>query len=154
MIRNWSFYDFDKNWDEFYRVWQTDEVQHVLEKEINFFCVTCPSFINVHSGLDDELKPRIWERGDPLWHLEDSNYHEDRIIRKVYKKMDDENIYNNYIKSMSHVFPGRRSDTEEFNYTIDDFFLKVFRNECAPQRHTIDSLFLTGGKKFYIFSVI
>lgn len=145
----WTFYNFDENWDEFYRVWQTDEVQHVLEKEMDFFCVTCPSFINVHSGLDDELKPpKIWKKRDPLWYLEDSDYHEDKIIRAVYKKLENENVYHNYIKTMKHIFPGKRMDSEEFSFALDDFFLKAFRKECSHQPHTIDSLALIGGRNF------
>ena len=55
MDGGWKYYDFDANWPEVYRLWQSEEVQDALEPNMQSWCET-------------ELNNRMsWNRGDSLW---------------------------------------------------------------------------------------
>lgn len=54
MNDGWKYYDFDKNIEEFFKVWSTDSVQSLLEVRMNQL-----------------YGQNVWSKGDSLWGFSD-----------------------------------------------------------------------------------
>ncbi len=59
-MREWKYYDFTNNWDDFYKVWTSEEVQDALEEQMENWC------LNEAYDISEGVKP-TWKRCDDLW---------------------------------------------------------------------------------------
>lgn len=73
---NWRYFDFDTHWPEFYKVWTSDPVQHVLEPSMIRWCDT-----NAYFDTDGN-KPK-WIPKSDLWRYSRTDYHHQRMLDKA-----------------------------------------------------------------------
>lgn len=91
------FYDFDKNWDEFYKVWTSDEVQDVLQVDMQNWCEHEAYFEHTESGL----KKPTWKRCDDLWRYSRTDYHCQRNLDKCNEYVQTSGCVEKYEAAMS-----------------------------------------------------
>jgi hypothetical protein len=143
----WTFYDFDKNWDEFYKVWKTDDVQNILKKDMDNWCINEASYTYMDDGT---LIESTWSKGKPLWHLSRTNYHYTHVCNVVEDRIKKERMVYHYKKSMEQVFPSKYIKMS-YGDLYEEFSSICFENiinECSPKPHTIESLILVMGKNY------
>ena len=143
----WTFYDFDKNWDAFYKVWKTDDVQTILKKDMDNWCIN-EAFYE-HKADGTMVKP-TWSKGEPLWHLSRTDYHATKISDIVSERIKNERMVYHYKKTMEQIFPKKYHKISNYDLHSEfsiNFFSKIYE-ECSPKPHTIDSLILFMGKNY------
>ena len=146
-MTEWTFYDFDKNWDAFYKVWETNEIQNILKKDMDNWCISQAYYKHLDDGT--MVKP-TWSKGKPLWNLSRTDYHHTHISNVVEDRIEKERMVYHYKKSMEQVLPSKyRKMSHDDLY--EEFCMICFKNifdECSPKPHTIESLILVMGKNY------
>ena len=140
-MTTWKYYDFDANLKEFYEIWQTDNIQEILKSDMDDWCQTQAYFVNGHE------RP-TWNKGEPLWHLSRTDYHDSKMMDRANDKVEKEQIYKTYKKRMEQI-TGRKFD--DVDVDDDDIFNRCFdeiMEGFKPKPHTIDSLILVHGKNY------
>ena len=148
MQRRWKFYDFDANWDDFYRVWTMPDVQNMLKKNMDYWCKH-----EAYVELDNNTP--TWNIGDPLWHLSRSDYWLEKISQKVENKMERENTVAVYKKRMEAIygFPIFTNDIADNDdpplyETIYKTCYDAIWEDFEPKKGTIDSLIMIMGNNY------
>jgi len=146
-MAEWTFYDFDKNWDAFYKVWKTDEVQTILKKDMDNWCIN-EAFYE-HKADGTMVKP-TWSKGEPLWHLSRTDYHDIQISKRADEHIEKDRMVYHYKKTMENIFQTKYTKMLEDDL-YEEFSLICYEKiyeECSPKLHTIDSLILFMGRNF------
>lgn len=143
----WTFYDFDKNWTTFYKIWQTDEIQEILKKDMDNWCIYEAFYKHQSDGT--MVKP-IWSKGEPLWHLSRTDYHATKIWNISNKRIENERMITNYEKRMIEICPSKytKMSKDEINIEFYDICSEKINDECSPKPHTLESLILVMGKNY------
>lgn len=142
--RQWSLFDFDTHFDEFWAAWNKDDVQSQLQDAMDSWCA-------------DTIEPigaveRTWRRGDPLWHLSSPCLWDDIIedaagmnIGKIFPP------YSLYKRTMeAQCLPA--GDEDSFGDMVlpavldSDEYAKL-KQEHEPKPGTLESLVMFGGRK-------
>ncbi|KAL0489355.1 elongation factor Ts [Acrasis kona] len=125
----WKYYDFEKNWDTFYNVWQSKKAQDILEKQMKVWC-------KEEAYYNNGEKP-VWKRGDDLWRYSRTDYHMTRIDERVEAEMEELGVVMNY-------------DDDNF----DEEKYKALENELydkhKPQKGTYEAQILVMGANYLI----
>lgn len=134
-MAGWATYDFDLHWAEFWHAWTTDDVQDVLEVVMAEWC--------------DEHAEGTWRRGDPLWHLSDSEYWYELIMHRAQDVMDSRypDPYASYVRTMS----AQRLPYSDEDGFFDSLYIPVFDDvyeDMKPKPATLESLVLVGGRNY------
>lgn len=139
-MTEWKFYDFDKNWDVFYKVWQTDEIQDILKKDMDNWCIY---------EYGTVVKP-TWSKGEPLWHLARTDYHDTQIWKRIEERIKNERMVYYYKRTMDNIFPSKykKMTLDQIKTEFYDICSEKIYEECSPKPHTIDSLVLVMGKNY------
>lgn len=119
------FYDFEKNWDEFYKVWISDEVQDVLEPDMQEWCEKEAYFEHTESGLQ---KP-TWKRCDDLWRYSRTDFHCQRNLDKCNEYVETSGCVEKYEQAMSRFgfkFSDKQCLHEAFWNVTGDHLYKMF----------------------------
>lgn len=124
----WRYYDFDTNWDEFWRVWNSDEVQDVLEHSMDAWCE------------NEAPIGSSWKRGDSLWRLSRTDYWDTCIRQAVEAKIEDDRMLESYRKMMR----AKGWPCAGLPMTL----WKSLYDELSPKHGTLASLILVGGKNY------
>lgn len=137
--QEWSYYNFDANWDKFYEVWKDPKTQNILEKDMKVWC-------KHEAYFDSDGKKPKWNKGSPLWNLSRTDYHSTKMLDKANEKNDREQIVETYRKQME-IKTGKKIDDDEFDEMCIELFEKL-EEEFEPKPGTIDSLILVMGKNY------
>ena len=103
--QEWKYYNFDDHWDEFLKVWKSENVQRKLDSEMHTWMKDYPTivykrrerlvertyvqtpgggkYLPSYTGYDPDTdkKSRMYNRGDPLWKFgnDDGDYWDEKI---------------------------------------------------------------------------
>ena len=138
-MANFQYYDFDIHWNEFYQIWQSDPVQEILKPDMDEWCQTQAYY------LSNGKRP-TWNKGEPLWHLSRTDYHDNKMMELANDKVEKEHIYATYKKRMEQI-TGKKFIHNDYDETFNRCFEEVMEG-FEPKRHTIDSLILVLGKNY------
>lgn len=119
------FYDFNKNWDEFYKVWTSDEVQDVLEVDMQNWCEEQAYFEHTESGL----KKPTWKRCDDLWRYSRTDFHFQRNLDNCNEYVETSGCVKKYEQAMSRFgikFSDETCAHEAFWNVAGDELAKMF----------------------------
>lgn len=119
------FYDFEKHWDEFYKVWISDEVQDVLECDMQEWCQEEAYYEHTESGLQ---KP-VWKRCDDLWRYSKTDHHSQRNLDKCNAYVESEGCVDKYEQAMSRFgirFSDKACACEAFWNVAGDHLTEMF----------------------------
>lgn len=136
--RAWRYFDFDSNWDRFLPVWQSDEVQTVLENDVNAW-----------SGASISA----WRRGMPLWELADWRW-EIRIEERVLRLEADlygssRSAFDSFKRTMRTTLNRNYRSEWEVREAYEEIVLGSLAKELAPKEGSIDSLYVDGAHDGY-----
>lgn len=160
MAQEWKYYDFDANWDEFLKVWKSEEVQEELDMTMKNWERDNPTY----TYTDDTPKLRIYERGDQPWEFGRTDY----WSCKISPDDDDETdiAARAFVKSLTNVHPGlifrdkpkpgrvmpeRDMDFELNYYTLSNVPNELYERQYkknAPKPDTLESMIMMMGKNF------
>ena len=110
----YKFYDFDKNWDAFYKVWTSDPVQDVLERHMNSWCLH-------EAYYDQNMQKPKWKRCDDLWTYSRTDFHCSRIMERVQEKIQKERCVQKYRDAQARFgikFSSEERLLEAFSYQV------------------------------------
>ena len=161
--QEWKYYNFDDHWDEFLKVWKSENVQRKLDSEMHTWMKDYPTivykrrerlvertYVQTPGGgkylpsyteynPDTDKKSRMYNRGDPLWKFgnDDGDYWDEKIHDD-----DDENFAmnrNSFVRSMANVHPGfivRGNKMRSTRQDLDEFFMDnpAHDEHCDMQR--------------------
>jgi len=102
----WQFYDFEKNWDVFYKVWNSDKVQNFINEDINNWCWG--------ETYHPDLLPK-WLQNEPKWYTQLTADYIPAICTIANKKIQNKQMVFHYKnkKKKDHTRP-------YIKITIDD----------------------------------
>jgi hypothetical protein len=83
-------------WDEFYKVWISDEVQDELAVHMENWC------LNEAYYVSDGIKP-TWNPRDDLWKYSRTDYHSQRMLDKANDYIDKNNSIKKFKISMANL---------------------------------------------------
>ena len=139
--QTWKYYDFDANWDEFYKIWMRDDVQQILKIDMDNWCKTEAYFVNNHE------RP-TWNIGEPLWNLSRTDYHESKIMDKANQYVEDNNMLNIYKKRMREILNVKFKNNEDAYEHFSNMCFENIMDMFKPKKGSIDSLILVMGKHY------
>ncbi len=137
---DWSYYDFEKNWDTFYPIWKSDKIQAILNISMKDW-VKNPIIRDL--GSDTQTIPWAWFPQSCLWKYSPNNYHDLKIRKKVdaiVDRMDLKKKYETAKQFLNENGPPIRS----FESTVYSSLYK----ECSPDPSTLESLVLINGENY------
>lgn len=128
----WSYFEFDKHWNQFLQEWHKPHIQDILFRDLMDFSIS--------SGL---MYP--WQRGEPVWYLTPSNHWDIIVDQKVNIKIQEENLKPKFINSFhnatGYLFKGKNDSSIKFHHIV----YHNIRNEFFPKPNSLESLVLIGG---------
>ena len=116
-MTTWQYYDFTNNWDYFYNIWISDEVQDVLEPHMDVWCKEEAYFIS------EGVKP-TWKRKDDLWTYGRTDYFATRIDEKADAYIEKYKIKSVFKKQMANV---------GIKYKTEDLLYEAFFETCYEE---------------------
>ena len=137
MDSQWKYYDFDANWPEVYRLWQSEKVQDALAPNIQSWCET-DAYYN-----SDGKKP-TWRRGDSLWQYSRTDYHWQRIMDRTNEHVHQHHLFKRFIEARARAGTPLPHDDE----LVGEAFQPVFdelEHDFEPKVGTLESMVLVMG---------
>lgn len=137
------FYDFEKNWDEFYKVWTSDEVQDVLEPDMQAWCEHEAYFEHTEDGM----KKPTWKRCDDLWRYSKTDFHAQRNLDKCNEYVQTSGCVEKYEQAMSRSgikFSDKVQAYEAFWNVAGDELYKMFQ----PKPGSLEANILFSGANY------
>ena len=95
-MTEWQYYDFTNNWEEFYKVWISEEVQDKLAEQMEYWCIHEAYYVS-------EGKKPTWKRYDDLWSYSRTDYHSTRMIDKANDYVHNNNLIQKFKVSMANA---------------------------------------------------
>lgn len=133
-MSRWVFFDFEKNWDVFYKAWQSDKVQDLLKKDLDNWCWT----------INNCNRKLLWLQKEPEWYFKliNSKPYLPPICDKVNDIIYKDQMVFHYRKTMIHKQPKKY-----LNMAIKDIrkefyilFFDCLYNKVADEPHTLGTL--------------
>ncbi len=138
---DYDYYDFQQNWEEFYAVWKTDEIQTLVEQEIEQFADIC------------SIEDRTWKKGEPLWNMDVTGWWDTEIAKRIKDIEDKENTHYNFTKSMQQRW-GRKLTTQEISQMYTQMCYSSIKDSVKPKPGTLESLYLPNAGRFLAYPLL
>ncbi|KAL0476549.1 hypothetical protein AKO1_006067 [Acrasis kona] len=129
----WMYYDFQTNWEIFYELWSTEEVQDILEKDMYIWCDREADFVRKNGRL---VKP-TWVRGDDLWNYSKTDFHDTRITARIKKHIEAKEEF------LCEVY----GDCEEEDFSIACIQLY---DQFEPQKGSLEAQIMIQGANYLV----
>ena len=139
MTHPWEYYDFKKHWGAFYKVWKTDAVQTVLQREMEKFC-----------SFPEDVYWKHWKKGDPIWELSEDNYWPDRITRMTREHIKANDLVGKYRRHYESLGKTYASEKGWYNAFSEEYFEDISK-QFTPKPGTIESLICTKAEQYISF---
>jgi hypothetical protein len=135
--RKWKFYDFDANWEEFIKIWNSDDVQDILERDMNNWCT-------------EELHSRqTYERGDPLWTFSKTDYWFTKLNDAAWEEVHKYNMIETFHKRMKQLYGKNYTDDKDLVFEhFDETWHNAIMEQYAPKPDTLESMIMIMGKNY------
>lgn len=130
-VEKWTYYDFDKNWSTVWKLWNTDEVQDVLEEQMGLWGVPY-----------NDVKP--WKRGDSLWKYSRTDYWANKIMCEANEYVEENRMVHQYAKTMRDL--GFKLSKEQVEEGFSQTCLPEIEEKFDPKHGTLESIILIMGK--------
>lgn len=90
----WKFFDFEGNWNRFWEIWQSDEIQEILRPDMQRWCDQEAYYDRLPNG---RLVKPTWKAKDDLWRYSKTDFHSQRILDKVNYHVESDNCIAKFI---------------------------------------------------------
>ena len=132
MDGEWKYYDFDANWPEVYRLWQSEEVQDALEPNMQSWCET-------------ELNNKVsWNRGDSLWRYTRTDYHYQRIMDRTSEHIRQHHLLRRFKATLARAGTPLPRDDDLVWHAFQPVFDEL-EHDFEPKVGTLESMVLVAG---------
>jgi hypothetical protein len=136
MDYEWAYFDFDKHWDKFHKVWCTDSVQQAL----------MPGVYEWSDG---------WKKGNPLWNLSNIDYWTLKAHNRMMAYVDAVHggwnaCICNYGRAIANGCRKTYKNKEVTQDAFCDVVVDKIWNEFEPQKGTIESIIMPVGESLLI----
>jgi hypothetical protein len=136
MDYDWVYFDFDKHWDDFYKVWCTDSVQQAL-------------IPGVYEWSDS------WKKGDPLWNLGNSDYWAFKAHDRMNASLKAEHggwdaCIRNYRRAIANGCRKTYTSKRAAQHAFCEVVLDKIWNDFEPRNGTVESLIMPDGESLLI----
>jgi hypothetical protein len=145
-MQQWSYFDFDANWDKFLDIWNSDFVQEELEEQMESWCETDAPW--------EDGKPMTYERGDQLWEFGRTDYWHEKIMSAGEE--EEHEMYKIFSKRLQQIHPQMFVDdidhVSEWNYSVECGFAdevgKQTWEKYKPKKDSLESFIMMMGKNY------
>lgn len=146
MAARWKLFDFDAEWDRFWAVFSSDEVQTALVPDMEKWC-------REHAWSDLPM----WTPGTPLWKYSRTDHWVDHIEMNMYEwekaQPSDFESYKQLMerKGLPHYRDLTEFEGSELHDRMTDVWFERYTKEAAqydPKPGTLESCIMIHGKNF------
>lgn len=134
-MEQWTRFDFDANWAEFWKHWNMDVVQDALEQQMKVW-LEDPAF--------EDYPP--WRRGDALWEYSKTDYWVEKHVNLAFEHIEEHGLVQKYARTKRNL-GFCLTDEQAFEGFLETCFGEI-EEQFHPKPGSLESLIMISGKNF------